>query len=141
MLDTVFGGLAPWGPDLLRLGAGITFVVHGYPKLFGPQPGPKGFSQYLKSLGLPAPLFWAYAVGLAEFGGGICLLIGFLTRLAALVLAIEFIVIILKVKWSKGFQMSNGGWEWDWALLTMVASLLVTGPGRLALDHTIRTGL
>ena len=86
-------------------------------------------------------VFWAYAVGIAEFGGGICLLLGFLTRLAALVLTIEFLVIILRVKWNKGFLSSQGGWEWDWALWTIVASLLLTGPGRLALDHVIRTGL
>jgi uncharacterized membrane protein YphA (DoxX/SURF4 family) len=55
--------------------------------------------------------------------------------------AIEFLAIILKVKWSKGFLISNEGWEWDWAILMMLLSLLVTGPGRLALDHAIRTGL
>ncbi len=140
MLDGLFSGLASWGPTLLRLGAGITLVVHGYPKLFGPQPGPKGFAGYLKSLGFPSPLLGAYAVGVAEFAGGICLLLGFLTRLAALVLAIQFLIIILKVKWSKGFLLSKGGWEWDWALLTMMVSLLLTGPGRLALDNRIHTG-
>jgi len=141
MLVSLFGGLASWGPDFLRLGAGVTFVLHGYPKLFGPQPGPKGFSQHLQSLGFSAPLFWAYLVGCAEFFGGICLLLGFLTRLAALVLAIEFLVIILKVKWAKGFELSKGGWESDWWLLTMLVSLLVTGPGRAALDSRIHTGL
>ncbi len=141
MLEHLFGGLASWGPDFLRLGAGVTFVVHGYPKLFGPQPGPKGFSKYLEGMGFQPPLFWAYLVGIAEFFGGIGLLLGFLTRLAALVLTIQFLVIILRMKWSKGFKLEKGGWEWDWALLTMVASLLVTGPGRVALDHYIRTGL
>jgi len=140
MLDSIFGGLASWGPDLLRLGVGIIFVVHGYPKLFGSQPGPKGFAGHLQGMGFRPPLFWAYVAALAELVGGICLLIGFLTRLAALVLAIEFLVIILRVKWSKGFLSSKGGWEFDWALLTMVISLLVTGPGRLALDHRIHTG-
>lgn len=140
MLVSLFGGLAVWGPVVLRLGAGITFVVHGYPKLFGPTPGPKGFAGYLKSLGIPNPQFMAYVVGVAEFGGGICLLLGLFTRLAALVLAVEFLVIILRVKWTKGFLMSTGGWEWDWALLTMVLSLLLTGPGRAALDNRLHSG-
>jgi len=136
-----FANFASWGPLLIRLGLGVTLVAHGYPKLFGPQPGPKGFSGYLKALGFPSPIFWAYAVGIAEFGGGACLILGLFTRLAALVVAIQFLVIILKVKWSKGFLMSNEGWEWDWALLTMALSLLFTGPGRIALDNSIHTGL
>ncbi len=141
MLDALFGGLASWGPDFIRLGLAFTFILHGYPKLFGPQPGPGGFSQYLEGMGVRPSLFMAYVVGCVEFFGGICLLLGFLTRLAALLLAIEFLVVILKVKWSKGFTMDKGGWEWDWALLMMAVSLLVTGPGRVALDHSIRTGL
>jgi putative oxidoreductase len=140
VLVSMFGGLALWGPVVLRLGAGITMVVHGHPKMFGLEPGPKGFAGYLKSLGFPNPLFWAYVVGVTEFVGGICLLLGLLTRLAALVIAIEFLVIIVKVKWSKGFLMSKGGWEWDWALLTMAVSLLLTGPGRLALDNRLHSG-
>ena len=141
MLVHWFGGLAPWGPDFLRLGAGIILIMHGYPKLFGPKPGPKGFAGYLKSLGFSPPLFWAYVVGISEFGGGVCLILGFLTRLAALVVAIQFLVIILRVKWAKGLDMGQGGWEYDLALLVIALSLLVTGPGRVALDHYIPTGL
>jgi putative oxidoreductase len=140
MLDFL-GGFAAWGPTLIRLGAGFTLVVHGYPKLLGPQPGPKGFAGYLKGVGVPSPMLMAYVVAITEIVGGGCLLIGFFTRLAALVVAIEFLVIILKIKWSKGFLLSEGGWEWDWALLAMMLSLLLTGPGRLALDHRIHTGL
>ncbi len=130
--------LAAWGPVVLRLGAGVTVVVHGYPKLFGPQPGPRGFAQYLQSLGFTPSLFWAYVVAVVEFVGGIFLLGGFLTQLTALLLAIEFLVIILRVKRSKGFLLQNGGWEWDWALLTMTVALLLTGPGRWALDNRLR---
>jgi len=140
MLDFL-GHHAAWGPVFLRLGAGIMLTVHGYPKLFGPQPGPKGFAQYLKSLGIAGHETMAYVVAIAEFVGGICLIAGFLTRLAALVIAIEFLVIIVRIKWSKGFLTSGGGWEWDWAMLTIVISLLLTGPGRLALDNVIHTGL
>ncbi len=129
------------GPDLIRLTVGIIMIVHSYPKLFGPKPGPHGFAEYLQTLGFTPPIFWAYAVGSAEFFGGIALLLGFLTRLAAFILAIEFLVIILKVKWSKGFLLQNGGWEWDWALFMMFLSLMVTGPGRWALDNRIHTGL
>ena len=132
MLQGIFGGLASWGPDFIRLGVAFTFILHGYPKLFGPKPGPKGFAGYIGSMGFPSPLFFAYAAGITEFVGGVCILLGFLTRFWALVGAIEFLTIILKVKWSKGFLISNEGWEWDWAILMMLLSLLVTGPGRVA---------
>jgi len=140
MLDFL-GSYAAWGPTIIRLGACITLIMHGHPKLFGAQPGPKGFAGYLKGMGIPNPMLMAYVVAIAEFVGGVCLLIGLFTRLAALVLAIEFVVIILKVKWDKGFLQTNGGWEWDWALLAMMLSLLLTGPGHLALDNRIHTGL
>lgn len=141
MLQQWFGGLASWGPDFLRLGAGIILITHGYPKLFGPKPGPTGFAGYLRSLGFSPPLVWAYVVAITEFGGGVCLILGFLTRLAALLVAIEFLVIILRIKWAKGLDMGQGGWEYDMALLAIALSLLVTGPGRVALDHYIHTGL
>jgi len=96
---------------------------------------------FLQSLGFSPPLFWAYLAGIAEFGGGLCVLLGFLTRLAALVLAIAFVMFMVKVKWTRGFRMSQDAWAWYWALLAMVLSLLVIGPGRLALDHQIPTGL
>src|SRR5438105_15084335 len=117
MLD-FFGHYAAWGALFLRLGAGITLTVHGHPKLFGPQPGPKGFAQYLKSLGIGGPGTMAYVVAIAEFVGGICLIGGFLTRLAALVIALEVPVILLQVLSFKVFHMPARGWAWDWALLT-----------------------
>src|SRR5437879_12761456 len=132
MLDFL-GHYASWGPVFLRLGAGITVAVHGYPKLFGPQPGPKGFAQYLKSLGFAGPETMAYVVAVAEFVGGICLILGFLTRLAARVSAIELLAIVLAVKSSKGFLMSGGGWAWDCALLNMASPLLVHGPAPISL--------
>lgn len=142
MLAAIFGGLASWGPDFIRLGVAFTFIAHGYAKLFGrPEPGVKGLAPFLESMGFRPGLPWAYLVGCVEFFGGLCLLVGFLTRLAALLLAIEFLVVILKVKWSKGFLMDKGGWEWDWALFTMALSLLVTGPGRAAIDNRLHTGI
>lgn len=135
-----FGGLASWGPDFLRLAVGVIMLAHGYPKVSN-LAARKGLTQFLQSLGFSPPTFWAYLVSISEFFGGICLILGLFTRLAALVLAIEFLVIIVKVKWAKGFLSEKGGWEWDWALWMMLLSLLVTGPGRLALDHRLRTGL
>ncbi len=136
-----FGNWAGWGPDFLRLGVGIMMIIHGYPKLFGAKMGPKGLAQWLKSIGFSPPLFWAYVLGISEFLGGICILLGLFTRLVALVLAIEFLVIIFRVKWAKGWSAGEGGWEWDFVFLTMLLSLLVTGPGRWALDSRIHAGL
>ena len=96
MLESIFGGAGDWGVLVMRLALGAILIIHGYPKLFG---GMGGFSQFLGQLGLPMPPFWAWVVTLLEFFGGILLVGGLLTRWVALLLVIEFVVAITKVKW------------------------------------------
>src|SRR5271156_5030947 len=76
--------LKPLALLLLRLGLGIIFVYHGYPKLFTHT---HETMQGMAHMGFPA--YFAYIAGVFEFFGGWLLILGLFTRIAALLLALE----------------------------------------------------
>jgi putative oxidoreductase len=81
-----------------------------------------------------------YVVTCAELIGGILLIVGLLSRLAALVLTIDLIVALLLVKVDVGLiapQGSGAGAELDLALIAGFLVVLLAGPGRLSLDHAL----
>lgn len=142
------GGFGPTAeglsPLVLRVPLGIIFIAHGSQKLFGIFGG-EGLTKTLFSfehtMGIP-PILTLLAI-LAEFGGGIGLLIGFLTRLAALGIVIDMAVAVYKVHWANGFFLSSAhggrgpGFEYNLALIGMALSLLLTGGGRWAADRLV----
>ena len=127
-----------WGLVVLRVVVGVIFVVHGIPKLFGPQPGISGFTAWLKSMHVPLAGFFGVVVPLVEFFGGIALVLGLLTQPFARLLAVILVVatILKNIKMGKGFT-GDGGWEFDLVLLAAALLLLVSGAGVFALDAGI----
>lgn len=123
----------------LRLVIGIIFIAHGGQKLFSwfGGGGIEGTTAFFNSLGIVGAGVFAWIVAIAEFGGGIFILTGFLTELSALVLIIDMIVAISKVHWSKGFFMTNGGFEYPLLIIASLLVLLVSGQGALSLDTWI----
>jgi putative oxidoreductase len=137
--------LLPWAPLILRLSLGIIFVAHGGQKLFGWWGGP-GLSASIdalkSSLGVPAYLLLISI--LTEFFGGLAILFGFLTRIAAVGLGIDMFVAITRVQVINGFFLNwdlipgrGHGYEFNLALLAMSLAVALAGPGRLALDHVL----
>lgn len=124
-----------YGHLLLRLVVGLAFAAHGSQKLFSwfGGGGPQGTAAFFGSLGYRAPARTAALVGLAELVGGLLLVAGLLTPLAALLLATVMLNAIATVKWSRGFF--EPGYELDLTYLTVTVALVATGPGRLSLDH------
>lgn len=142
---------------LLRLILGGIFAAHGAPKLFGgpgkPVPalaaeklgpgfaeaweahGGENWVKRLEELGVPSPRAMAYLAGAIEVGGGACLALGWLTRLAALLLILQMVVAIQRVHWKNGLFGSRGGYEFNLALIGGLLVLLLGGPGRLAIDR------
>lgn len=116
-------GLVP-----IRLVMGILFIAHGWQKLSGLE----GVAQFLTSLGFTAP-FWAYLVAGGEFFGGVLLLIGLLTRLAALNIAVIMLVAIFKVHWANGL-IGQGGFEYPLTLLAGAITLMISGGGKWSID-------
>lgn len=138
MLAKLFGD--SWDAALLlgRLALGVVFLAHGYQKLFVMGVGNVG--SFFEQVGIPAPLFFAWVVSLVEFFGGIAVILGVLTRWAALGLAVILIVAIFTVKLRVGLIAPQGmgtGYELDLALLGLALMLLLAGPGRLSLEKAL----
>lgn len=123
----------------LRLSAGVIFVAHGAQKLFGSFGGYglEGTGQWMASIGLEPGYLMALAAGGAEFFGGIALLIGLLTRPAALMLAITMLVAIITVHLPNGLFLSNDGYEFGLALFGISVALLFNGGGKFSLDRKL----
>lgn len=116
-----------FGLLVIRVIIGAIFVVHGYQKLQGME----GVVGFFGSLGF-AP-FLAYLVAWVEFLGGISLIIGYGTKIAAALLAITMLVAIVKVHGPNGFSAGKGGYEFVLALFAVSVGLLYTGPGRYSI--------
>lgn len=133
-----FGALSGFAATVLRVIIGIIFTYHGIDKLQG---GASGFAGFLESLNIPAPEIVAWVVILLELVGGILLILGLLTRLVALLFALEMIGTTLLVKLDVGLIGAQGaGAELDLALLAGVLAILLLGPGRAAVDNKMGLG-
>ena len=129
--------LAGLAPLAVRIIVGIIMFAHGLQKL---QVGPSGFGQGLAGMGVPAPELMAYVVTFVELVGGALLIVGLLSRLAALLLTIDLVVAILLVKLNVGLiapQGSGAGAELDLALIAGFLVILLAGPGRFSLDYAL----
>lgn len=129
-----------WAPLVIRLVLGATFMAHGAQKLFGAFGGHGigGTAGFLESLNIKPALFWAWVLALVEFFGGLAIVLGFLTGVAAVLLIINMTVAIATVHWKSGFFAGEGGFEYNLALIAMALSLILSGPGALSLDRFFR---
>ena len=143
LLKTLLSTQAGYGLTLLRIVAGLTFAAHGAQKLFGwfGGYGLAGVGQWMESIGLAPGYLMALMAGSAEFFGGLALIVGLLARPAAAVLAVTMLMAIFTVHLANGFFMSNNGYEFGLLLLLGFVSLLISGPGRLAVDNLIAARL
>src|SRR5436190_3293593 len=107
MLAALLATDGDWVLTIARMVLGAAFVVHGAQKLLG-WFGGHGLDATIKNfrdqLKIPVPL--AYLAIAAEFFGGIGLIVGLLTRVAALGIAITMVVAMLKVHLKFGFLLN-----------------------------------
>jgi len=122
-------------PFILRLTLGIIFIGHGWGKLFA-EGNPAGFAGWLASMGLEPSYLLAIAAGLAETGGGLLLIAGLFTRVAASSLVVVMLIAISFVHLDAG-MFGKGGYEFQLLLLVGVLSLLIQGAGKYSLDEII----
>ncbi|HXL43169.1 MAG TPA: DoxX family protein [Gaiellaceae bacterium] len=124
---------------LLRIAVGSIMAAHGAQKLFGwwGGPGMRGTAGMVSSLAYRAPFLMAFALAVAESGGGLSLATGFLTPLGALAVTVVMLNAIYVIHWPKGFFNGNGGYEFNLLIAASAVALAAIGPGRFSIDHTL----
>ncbi len=121
------------GLFIVRLALGIIFIAHGGQKVFG-WFGGRGLEATVTGFaGMGIPAAMAYLAAFTEFFGGIAVVIGLLSRLASLGLAVTMVVAIVMVHGKNGF-FAPTGFEYNLALLAMALAVAVAGPGRIAVS-------
>lgn len=116
-----------WALLISRIVLGAVLVAHGLPKL----KGLSGMAPWFETQGFKPGIFWVTVVAVLEFFGGIMLLAGLLTQVIAVLVAIQFAVVILKVNLRKGLV---GGYELDLLILAAAIVSAVLGAGGYSLD-------
>jgi putative oxidoreductase len=130
----------------LRLTLGAVMFAHGAQKMLG-WFGGYGFAgtmgYFTDGMHVPAPL--AFLAIAAEFFGGLGLILGFVTRIAAFGIAATMAVAIAKVHIPFGFFMNwagtqkGEGFEYHLLVLAMTAFLMIRGAGAFSVDRAIET--
>lgn len=121
-----------FGLFLTRLIAGLIFVVHGYQKFF--VQGIDGVTGFFANIGIPLAGTAALLVSTLEFVGGMLLVLGLLTPIVGVLLAMNMLVASLVVHLPNGFYAMDGGYEFPMLLGAVSLALAVMGPGRWAVD-------
>ncbi len=130
------------GALVLRIPVGVVLAGHGAQKLFGwfGGYGLEGTGQWLASIGFEPGYLMALLAGGAEFFAGIALVLGLLTRPAAMVAAFT-LVMAMTVHLGNGMFLSNNGYEFALSLLAATTALVFLGGGAASVDSRINTHL
>jgi putative oxidoreductase len=130
--------------SILRLALGVIFFAHGAQKMLG-WFGGFGFAGTMNfftgMMHIPAPL--AFLAIAAEFFGGMGLILGFLTRIAAFGIGVNMLVAIMTVHRGFGFFMNwtgtqkGEGFEFHLLVLAIVAFLMIRGAGAFSVDRAL----
>jgi len=145
MIRRLFGTDDSSATSILRLALGVVFFAHGAQKMLG-WFGGYGFTgtmgYFTGVMHIPAPL--AFLDIAAEFFGGIGLMLGFLTRIAAFAIGVIMLVAIVTGHHAFGFFMNwtgtqkGEGFEYHLLVLGMVAFLTIRGAGAFSVDRVLK---
>ncbi len=128
---------------ILRLVLGVVFFAHGAQKMLGwfGGYGFHGTVGFFEHMGMPAPV--AFLVICTEFFGGLGLIVGLLTRIAALGIGVEMIGAIFMVHLPNGFFMNwagnqkGEGFEYHLLAIAIAAVLVLRGSGAWSADRAL----
>ncbi len=126
-------GVQAYGLLILRVGFGLMFMVHGWPKIVG---GPEfwtGLGSAMGYIGIHfLPEFWGFMAALSEFGGGVLLIAGMFTRTASSLMLITMLVASVKhLAGGDGIAGASHALESGIVFLYII----ITGPGKLSADR------
>ncbi|MGO9641361.1 MAG: DoxX family protein [Candidatus Acidiferrales bacterium] len=122
--------LKPLSLLVLRVALGVVFMYHGYPKILG---DPKFWVGAFGHMGFPP--YFAYIAGILEFFGGILLILGLFTRVAALLLAIEMGIAIGRVHIPQSGIYAIAKYELPLVLCGGAFALATVGAGLISVDN------
>jgi putative oxidoreductase len=116
----------------MRVGLGVMFVIHGWPKIQGGPAMWTGLGAAMGNFGITAvPVVWGFLAALSEFGGGICLVLGLAFRPACIMMAATMIVAAMHhLAGGDGVMTASHAIEAGVVFLGM----LFLGPGRYSVD-------
>ena len=113
-----------------RVAVGVIMTVHGC----GKAQDMSAWTGTLEGMGVPAPEAFAYLSMAAELLGGIGLVVGLLTPIAAFGIACNMVVAIALVHWPHGLLAKNNGFEFPLVLLASAVYFIIRGAGPISLD-------
>jgi putative oxidoreductase len=116
------------GALVLRLALALSIIVHGYQKVV-PHNSLHHFTHYIATLGMPGWL--GYVSAFTEFVGGILILFGLFTRVAAIFVTVNMLVALFAAAIHQGYN----GYSYVAALAAIAIMLIFTGGGVLSLDR------
>jgi len=127
------------GTLLLRATVGGFFVGHGTQKLLGwfGGPGLEATAQGFDRMGMRPGRRNALAASLSETIGGVAIVLGLATPLAASTLVATMLTAINRVHLKNGPWNNNGGYEYNVVLIAALLALVEVGPGEQSLDHAL----
>ncbi|HOW36298.1 MAG TPA: DoxX family protein [Candidatus Omnitrophota bacterium] len=121
---------------ILRIGIGVMFIIHGWPKITGGQQAWQQLGMATGSVGIHfAPTFFGFMAAVAEFFGGICLILGLGFRIACGLLLINMFV-ASSMHLSKGDGLVVASHAVEAGILFL--SLIFIGPGKYSLDEKMK---
>jgi putative oxidoreductase len=129
---------ARYGLAILRVVLGIVMIVHGWSKLSGGVGNVAG--SFGGNLGVPAPGLMAWVVTIVELVGGILLVVGFLSQIAGILIALDMLGAILFAFLLRGAPfIENGAITWEKEAVFAAAALCIAlaGPGAWSVDDVV----
>jgi putative oxidoreductase len=136
-LGNLYTSLDRYMLPMLRIVLGLILIPHGCQKLFGwfGGAGFARFTQIFEGIGYKPGAFWVSVVALTEIVGGLMLVFGIGTRLAALAVTIFMINSVWFTHSTKGFFWLAGGSEYSILILAVALVFLVKGGGECSIDR------
>jgi putative oxidoreductase len=124
---------------LIHVAVGLLVAAHGSQKLFGWYGGGglQGTSRHFEALGLVPGRAMAVAAGSCELVGGLLLAAGFITPVAAALVAATMLVAARTQHAGKGPWIAAGGWEYALTVATVAIGLAFNGAGAWSLDAAV----
>jgi putative oxidoreductase len=120
----------------MRAALGGTMIYHGLSKL-KEEENRQEAGQMFEQIGIRPGRPLAVATGIAEVFAGVSAVLGFLTRPAALAVLVTQGVAIAKVHGKKGFDVAQGGFEFNLALMAIALGLFFAGPGLFSVHEQL----